>query len=200
MKKITLLLSLIVSCFFAGAQITVDCSVGATNTTYCYTNDDTTSFVFVSSDGSDLQVTFNAGQVEDNWDQLIVLNTNGTELYNGYGNNGNLAGLTFQSNGDTITVSINSDNIINCNDNNYTQWDFNVNCATCTNPTAIYTVVDDCPTSGGFLVDVNVSDLGTATSLTISDNQSSPTQSLNAASPMTVMVEGKLTRSNDSQS
>jgi hypothetical protein len=181
MKNITLLLSLILSCFFAGAQITVDCAVGATNTTYCYSNDDTTSFVFVSSDGSNLQMTFNAGQVENNWDELIVLNTNGTELYNGYGNNGDLAGLTFQSNGDTLTVSINSDNIINCNENNYTHWDFDVTCATCSNPTAIYTVVDDCAISGGFLVDVNVSDLGTATSLTISDNQSSATQSLNTA-------------------
>jgi len=180
MKKITLLLILLTSCFFAGAQITVDCTLGAVNTTYCYTDDDTTSFVFVSSDGSDLLVTFNAGQVENNWDELIVLNTNGSELYNGFGNDGDLAGLTFQSTGDTITVSINSDNIINCDSNNYTQWDFNVNCATCTNPTVAYTIVDDCAASNGFFVDVNISDLGSATSLSISDNQSSPTQSVNA--------------------
>ncbi|WP_405569616.1 FG-GAP-like repeat-containing protein [Winogradskyella sp. Asnod2-B02-A] len=181
MKKITLLLILLVSCYFTGAQTTVDCSVGAVNTTYCYTDYDTTSFVFVSSDGSDLLVTFNAGRVENAYDELIVLNTDGTELYNGYGNNGDLTGLTFQSTGDTITVSIDSDFTINCTENNYVQWDFDVNCATCTNASATYTIVDDCATSGGFLVDVNVSDLGTATSLTISDNQSSPTQSLNTA-------------------
>lgn len=181
MKKITLLLILFVSCFFASAQTTVDCTVGPVNTSYCYTNDDTTSFVFVSSDGSDLQVTFNAGQVENTYDELIVLNTDGIELYNGYGNNGDLTGLTFQSTGDTITVSINSDFTINCDDDNYTQWDFDVSCATCTNPTATYTILDDCSASGGFLVDVNISDLGSATSVTISDNQSSPTQGLNAA-------------------
>ena len=181
MKKITLLLSLLVSCFFAAAQTTVDCTVGPVNTTYCYSNNDTTSFVFVSSDGSDLRVTFNAGQVENNFDDLIVLNTDGSELYNGFGNNGDLTGLTFQSTGDTITVSINADFTINCSENNYTPWDFNVYCATCTSPTATYSVVDDCATSGGFLVDVNVSDLGSATSLTVSDNQSSPTQSVNAA-------------------
>ena len=180
MKKITLLLALLVSCFFTGAQTTVDCTLGPVNTTYCYADNDTTSFVFVSSDGSDLKVTFNAGQVENNFDDLIVLNTDGTELYNGYGNNGDLTGLTFQSNGDMITVSINSDFTINCAENNYTQWDFNVYCSTCTNATATYTVVDDCDASGGFLVDVNVSDLGSATSLTISDNQSSSAQSLNA--------------------
>lgn len=180
MKKITLLLTLLVSCFFAGAQITVDCTLGAVNTTYCYTDNDTTSFVFVSSDGADLRVTFNAGQVENNFDELIVLNTDGSVLYSGYGNDGDLTGLTFQSTGDTITVSIDADFTINCAENNYTQWDFNVNCATCANPTAAYTVEDDCDVSGGFLVNVNVSDLGSANSLTISDNQSSPSQSLNA--------------------
>lgn len=181
MKKITLLLSLIASCYFTNAQTTVNCSVGPVNTTYCYTNNDTTSFVFTSSDGSDLQVTFNAGQVENTWDELIVLDTNGSQLYNGYGNNGDLSGLTFVSNGDTITVSISSDNTVNCSGNGYTPWNFDVNCATCTNPTATYTVVNDCATSGGFLVNVNVSDIGSATSLTISDNQSSPTQALTTA-------------------
>ncbi|WP_430411055.1 FG-GAP-like repeat-containing protein [Kordia sp.] len=181
MKKITLLISLIASCFFGMAQTTVDCSLGAVNTTYCYVNNDTTSFVFVSSDGSDLSVTFNAGQVEDTWDQLIVLDTDGTELYNGYGNTGDLTGLTFLSSGDTITVSVNSDIAVNCSGNGFVPWDFNVNCATCTNATATYTVVDDCATSGGFFVDVNVSDLGSATSVTVSDNQASATQSLSMA-------------------
>jgi len=181
MKKITLLISLIASCFFTVAQTTVDCSAGPVNTTYCYTDNDTTSFVFVSSDGSDLSVTFNAGQVENTYDELIVLDTDGSQIYSGYGNSGNLAGLTFQSNGDTITVSIDSDFAVNCSGNGYTPWDFNVSCSTCTSATAAYTVVDDCATSGGFLVDVNVSDIGSATSLTISDNQGSATQSLNAA-------------------
>ncbi|MGH1385060.1 FG-GAP-like repeat-containing protein [Kordia sp.] len=181
MNKITLLICFLASCFFAAAQTTVDCTAGAVNTTYCYTTNDTTSFVFVSSDGSDLQVTFNAGETENDWDELIVLDTDGTELYNGYGNNGDLTGLTFQSSGDTITVMANSDGTIGCDTNGYVHWDFDVNCATCTNPTVAYTVVDDCATSGGFLVDVNVSDLGSATSLTISDNQGSSNQSLSAA-------------------
>ena len=184
MKKITLLLTFLLTCFFASAQITVDCSVGPTNTTYCYTDFDTTSFVFVSSDGSDLLVTFNAGQVENNWDELVVLNTDGSVLYSGYGNNGDLTGLTFQSIGDTITISIDSDNVINCAENNYSQWDFDVNCATCTNATATYSIIDNCETGGGFLVDVNITDLGTATSLTISDNQASPTQSMSVAGPV----------------
>lgn len=181
MKKITLLICLLACCFFTVAQTTVDCTAGAVNTTYCYVNNDTTSFVFVSSDGSDLQVTFNAGQVENTFDELVVLDTNGSQIYSGYGNAGDLSGLSFQSSGDTITVSINSDFAVNCSGNGYTQWDFDVSCATCTNPTATYAIVNDCDASGGFFVDVNVSDLGTATSLTISDNQGSANQALSAA-------------------
>ncbi|WP_298417745.1 FG-GAP-like repeat-containing protein [uncultured Kordia sp.] len=193
MKKITLLICLIASCFFTVAQTTVDCSLGAVNTTYCYTNDDLTSFVFVSSDGSDLVVTFNSGQVENEYDELIILDTNGSQIYNGYGNNGDLSGLTFQSSGDTITVSINSDFAINCTDNGYTQWDFDVSCATCANPSVTYNIVNDCDNSGGFFIDIDITDIGSATSLTVSDNQGSATQ----ATAATILQFGPYTNSTD---
>lgn len=51
---------------------------------------------------------------------------------------------------------------------------------TCTNATATYTVVSDCLVGPQFYVDVNITDLGTATSLTVSDDQSSPTQNVSA--------------------
>ena len=139
------------------------------NTTYCYTDNDTTSWTFTSSTGDPLRVTFNAGQVENTWDELIVLDSDGvTQLYNGYGAAGNLAGLTFDSTGDTITVMISSDGSTNCGDSGYTSWDFDVVCATCVNPTATYTVVPDCG-NGQYSIDVDVTALGTATSLTITD-------------------------------
>jgi hypothetical protein len=139
------------------------------NTTYCYTDNDSTSWTFTSNDGSPLRVTFNAGQVESSWDELIVLDSDGvTQLYNGYGAAGNLAGLTFDSTGDTITVMISSDGSNNCGDSGYTSWDFDVVCATCVNPTATYTVVPDCG-NGQYSIDVDVTTLGTATSLTITD-------------------------------
>lgn len=179
MKKITFLILFFLCCFGINAQTTVDCSAGPVNTSYCYTNDDTTSFSFVSSDGSSLNVTFNAGQVEDTWDELVVTDSNGTELYNGYGNNGDLTGLSFQSSGDSITVAINSDITVNCSDNGYTPWDFDVTCSTCTNPTVAYTVIDDCE-NNSFSIEANVSDLGTATSLTLTDNQGNASQNVNA--------------------
>ncbi|UGS20197.1 T9SS-dependent choice-of-anchor J family protein [Flavobacterium cyclinae] len=139
------------------------------NTTYCYTDNDSTSWTFTSSDGSPLRVVFNAGQVENTWDELIVIDSDGvTQLYNGYGAAGNLAGLTFDATGDTITVMISSDGSANCGDSAYTSWDFDVVCATCVNPTVSFNVVPDCANSQ-YSIEVDVTNIGSATSLTISD-------------------------------
>jgi gliding motility-associated-like protein len=152
----------------------VDCSVGPATMTYCYPNNDTNVFVFTSTDGTPLNITFNAGQVENGWDELIVYDTDGTtELYNGYGNAGDVTGLTFQSTGDSISFAITSDGSVNCEGNGFTPIDVTVACATCINPEANYLVVDDCANGDQFLIDVDVTDMGDATTLTISDNQGS---------------------------
>ena len=51
---------------------------------------------------------------------------------------------------------------------------------TCTNATATYTVVSDCANGEQFLVDVDVTSLGTATSLTVTDDQGSAPQTVSA--------------------
>ena len=99
------------------------------NTTYCYTSNEDTSFVYASSDGSTLDVSFLSGEVENNFDELIILDSDGSELYNGYGNSGNLAGLSFTSSGDSITVRIDSDSSISCeSSSNIDGWDYSVSC------------------------------------------------------------------------
>ncbi|MFV0571921.1 MAG: gliding motility-associated C-terminal domain-containing protein [Xanthomarina gelatinilytica] len=108
----------------------VDCGNGIPiNTVFCYTNNDNTTFSFVSSDGSPLVVVFNSGSTENNWDELIVLDSDGTTNLNAttpYGNAGNLAGLMFTSSGDTITVGVTSDGSgISCTSN---PWNFDVFC------------------------------------------------------------------------
>ncbi|WP_375235835.1 T9SS type A sorting domain-containing protein [Winogradskyella sp.] len=45
----------------------------------------------------------------------------------------------------------------------------NLECATCTPPTVVATVVNDCDVSGGFLIDLDVTSLGNATSLQFYD-------------------------------
>ncbi|TQD33367.1 fibronectin type III domain-containing protein, partial [Haloflavibacter putidus] len=165
----------------------VDCTVGPINTTICYENGQTTELVYTSSDGTPLNLVVNAGGVEDNWDEFIVLDTDGTELYNGYGNGGDLSGLNFQSTGDTITIQIVADGSNGCaSSSDYSPLDVTVSCATCINPAAFYTVQSDCDSgTDQFFIDVEITDLGSATSLTIEDNQGSATQTANATGVFT---------------
>ncbi|WP_336128744.1 T9SS type A sorting domain-containing protein [Mesoflavibacter sp. CH_XMU1422-2] len=51
---------------------------------------------------------------------------------------------------------------------------------TCTAVTADFYPVNDCDTSGGFYVEVDVTDMGSATALTVSDDQGNPSQPLPA--------------------
>ncbi len=99
------------------------------NTTFCYGNNETQQYVFTSSDGSPLLVVFNSGMVEDNWDELIVLDSDGVTNLNAatpYGNDGDVSNMTFQSTGGSITIFVQSDfSIIGCEEN---PIDFDVFC------------------------------------------------------------------------
>jgi len=165
---------------FSFGQTIVDCAAGPVNTTYCYVNSDTTQFVFTSNDGFPLNVYFNAGQVEANFDELIVLDSDGVTDLNAatpYGNNGDLTGVTYQSSGDTITIMIDSDNVISCETNAFTPWDFDIWCQTCINPTVTYDT-SDCSNGSIYSIFVDISDMGSATTLNINDDQGSPEQTV----------------------
>ncbi len=158
-------------------NVIVDCAVGPANTLYCYSTNNIDpadeSFSYTSSDGSQLILTFNAGQVESCCDELIVLDSDGvTQLFNGT-NGGDLTGLTFQSTGDNISWYIQSDGSINCGSSGFTQIDASVACATCNNPNATFAVRQDCLNGPQFFIDIDLTDLGSASSITISDDQGS---------------------------
>ena len=150
---------------------TVDCTAGPVSTTFCYDTGSDNSFTFTSNDGTPLNLTIDEGQVENNWDELVIRDSDGTELYNGYGNVGDITGLTFQSSGDSIEFEVVEDGSISCVSSGYTPITFTVSCATCINPQVNYEVVSDCLNAPQFFVDVDVIDLGSAGSLTLSDNQ-----------------------------
>jgi gliding motility-associated-like protein len=117
----------------------VDCAAGPVNTTYCYTDNDTTVFTFFASDPTfSLAVSFNAGQVENNWDPLIIVDGNGVELYNGYGNAGDVSELSFETTTGSISITVQSDGIFSCQSQGYTPLDFTV---ACIDPTAPPTCV-----------------------------------------------------------
>jgi gliding motility-associated-like protein len=156
----------------------VDCTVGPQNLVYCYENNDTNVFTFTSNDGTPLNFVINAGQVENGWDELHIYDTDGTELTppNFYGNGGDVSGVSYQSTGDTISFTVTSDGVFSCQTNGYIPIDVTVSCATCVNPIASYAVTSDCINGPQFFVDVDLTDLGSASSVTLTDNQGSAPQ------------------------
>ncbi|WP_256259965.1 fibronectin type III domain-containing protein [Winogradskyella luteola] len=173
---------------------------------YCYGNDiddnpSLETFTFTSSDGTPLNLTFNSGEVEDCCDELVVLDTDGTELLND--SVGDVGGLTFQSSGDTISFYINSDGSVSCESGAFPDGiNYTVSCATCINPQANYSVVDDCANGDQFLIDVDITSLGDATSLTISNNIDANTVPVAATGvyqigPFPFLVDVIVTISND---
>ncbi len=162
----------------------VDCSVGPVNTNFCYGNDEDFTLVYTSNDGSSLNLVINSGNTENNFDFLTVIDTDGTTLAVLTGNN--LAGQEFQSSGDTISVLFTSDFLISCQSSaSINPIDITVSCATCTNPQASFEVVSDCINGPQFFVEVDVTDIGSASSLDVSDNQGSDVQNIDEAGLLT---------------
>ena len=162
--------------------ITVDCNSGTENINFCYQSNQLEEFTFVSSDGLSIDLTVNSGNVENIFDEFIVLDSDGTELYNGYGDQGDLAGLTFQSTGDEITVQVDPDFSIDCQGStNIDPIDITASCATCNNPDVNYDVVANCTESTTeFSIDVFVDDLGSASAVEVSTNQSDAPVTVNS--------------------
>ncbi|MEY8847197.1 gliding motility-associated C-terminal domain-containing protein, partial [Psychroserpens sp. XS_ASV72] len=185
----------------------VDCNGGGPiNEFLCYGNNDSVTLTYTSSDGSPLNLTINSGEIEGApFDFLLITDGAGTELYNDEGNDGDISGLTFQSPGDTITIQILSDGSVSCESGSFCcsdGIDYTVSCATCINPVATYQVIDDCASGDQFLIDVNVTSLGDATSLTISNNQDATLVPVNATGvyqigPFPFLVDVVVTVSND---
>ena len=163
----------------------IDCTQTPTNITYCYDNNDTTNWTFTSSDGSPIRITFNAGGIESCCDDILIydgVDNTGTLIFQG-NNGGDLTGLTFDSIGDSMYFEIDADGSVSCASGSgccTEQWDFTVSCATCVNPDATYNVVSNCIVGPEFFIDVDLTDLGSATSVTISDNQGSTPQTVSA--------------------
>ncbi|REG85946.1 T9SS type A sorting domain-containing protein [Winogradskyella sediminis] len=55
----------------------------------------------------------------------------------------------------------------------------------CTNATATYSVVSDCDVSGGFNIEVDITDMGTASNITVTDDQGSDAQVATEATTLT---------------
>ncbi|MFD2822780.1 gliding motility-associated C-terminal domain-containing protein [Lacinutrix iliipiscaria] len=164
-------------------NVIVDCDSGeVVNTTYCYENGVNDVFVeifnFQSSNGYPLNILFNSGEIEDFWDSIQILDADGSLIYEG-DNGGDLTGLSFTTTGDSLTILIESDGVGSCQTSGYIPWDFDVWCSSCLPQTVSYNTIGDCetdPDNPEFVVEVDITDLGDATSLTITDDQGSAPQ------------------------
>jgi hypothetical protein len=149
----------------------VDCGGGGVTDTYCYTNSEFEVIEFTASDGtSPLKITFNSGTVESSWDELIVYDSDGTtQLYNGYGSGGNIAGLNFTASGTSISFGVQADGSNSCVSSGQTTINYTVTCLSCTPATAGNAALSpNCPTDNSVTFDVT--NMGSASSLTVTNN------------------------------
>jgi len=111
--------------------VVFECTEGPINNSFCYTNNQTDVYQYESTDGSQLQVFFIEGQVEVNYDELVVYDSDGITNLNPttvYGNNGDLTGLSFISSGSSISVTVTADGSISCDNSNYIPISYEVSC------------------------------------------------------------------------
>lgn len=154
----------------------VDCASGVETTTFCYGNNETETLTFTSTTGDPVIIEFLAGSIESGFDEITIYDGNdnsGNVLFTG-DNGGDLAGIIAQSSGDSIFIEIDSDGSVSCDSSTtFTEWNIEFRCVTCIAATANYDIVSDCANGEQFFVNVNLTDIGDAESIEISDDQGS---------------------------
>jgi len=141
---------------------------------YCYQNNDNTSFLYSSPDGSPLTIEFLSGTLEDGVDDITIRNgSNGSApiLFQG-SNGGDLSGLSETASSGSIFLTVDSDISGSCEDDSFDfglGWEWEVSCDGCVAPAAGFIVVEDCA-AGTFTVDVDITSLGNSSALSISND------------------------------
>ena len=170
---------------------TVDCASGqAVNIQYCYTNNDSTFWLFTSTDGFPLEITFNAGTIEGFWDDLTIYdgpdNTSPVLFNNNDADIEDFTDLVVESTSTAVYIEVDSDGSGSCQSSfGYTPWDFDVSCKTCITQTVEFDIVGSCEPNQEFYVEANITDMGSSSNLELTDNQGSATQTATATSVVT---------------
>ena len=161
---------------------TVDCSLGEpVNINYCYTNSDTTYWLFTSTDGFPLKIEFNAGTIEGFWDDLTIYDGPDNTFPVLFNNNGadieDFTDLVIESTFPAVYVEVDSDTSGSCESSfGYTPWDFDVSCKTCITQTVEFSIDGACEPIQEFYINANITDMGDAMNLELTDNQGSSAQ------------------------
>lgn len=142
----------------------------------CYPNNMDTTIVYQSPGTYPIAISFNSGSLDSFGDHIEIydgLDYQAPLVYTG-NNGGNLSDLQFTSTNldNALCVRFISDFFDSCEDGSEPGgWNWNVSCLDCTNPAANFELIEDC-LHHGFNVAVNVTSLGTATELTLTDSWS----------------------------
>lgn len=147
----------------------VDCASGVpVNVEYCYTDNDTTSWNFVSSDGGPLNVFFNAGEMESCCDQVTIYDgadNTAPVLFDG-NNAGDMTGVSINSTGSTVFIEVDTDFSISCQGLGFVPLNFDVSCID-------LTAVPNCnsalitPANGELAADINTDIVWSAASVIV---------------------------------
>ncbi len=157
----------------------VVCGGPVTTGSYCYANNDSHSWLYANNSNQPLAISFTQGTIENvAFDHLTIYdgdnNTAPMLWEHTQSSNFNLAGLVVVSSGPQLFMEMSSDGSISCGDGNFAPWIWSVVCLDCTNPTATFDLVADCA-HHRFNVEVNVTDLGTAADLSLSNSLNTDT-------------------------
>lgn len=156
------------------------CDGEPTTGTTCYDNNNTTPISFEGDAAFPLRLTFIAGEVENAFDELIVLDSDGVTNLNPdtpYGNNGDISGLQFTATGNTISFFVQADGSVSCvSSAAIDPIEYEVTCLQCTAPEITFELVGACEPVAEFFVEANITDLGSEASITLTDNLGNPAQ------------------------
>ncbi|MEO2060970.1 MAG: fibronectin type III domain-containing protein [Mesonia sp.] len=133
------------------------------NETYCYSNNDFKEWLFESENGEILNITFNAGSVEESfsgtYDDLVIYdgqNDGGDVLFDSDEDGGDLQGLSFQATSGFIYITLESDGGTSCDSGVEETIDFDVIVITCPQPQDL--IVENITTSAADLTWVAAGD------------------------------------------
>ena len=159
---------------------TLECGTENININYCYTNNETTSWLFTTDSGFPIEISFNSGTIENFWDNLTIYdgtdNTGAVLFNNNTAGVADFTGLVIESTLTSVFIEVTSDGFGSCDSSTfYTPWDFVVACKTCVTQSATYEVVGVCEPNQEFYVDVDLTDLGSAVNISMTDGASTQT-------------------------
>ncbi|HMU12694.1 MAG: hypothetical protein JST41_08750 [Bacteroidetes bacterium] len=154
--------------------------------TYCYPNNAYLIQTFQGDQGYPLRITFTSGMVTNTGNDPLTIHDGFTPqdpvLFSGIGNNGDLTGITVTStNPDhALTIRFTSNSSFSCTDGGLTpEWNYTVGCLDCEPASATVGEVETDCGAQGFSVLVNVTDMGSAEALQITNDAGLPPTDVN---------------------